>query len=127
TTAGIAIGGIGRSPLDKRATIHRPWRLQTVARPQGTRFKRRDQLVSETVAADSLESNTWTQASEQAPLRRDHRCDDLVAKALTQDRAQLSNCISEAHLNSRSPGPIFAGKQVRFGASQTGAAAFLHE
>src|SRR4029450_11336838 len=100
---------------------------QAIARPQGARFKRGDQLLGETVAADPLKADARTQSSKQAALRCDHRRDDLIAEALAQHRAQFADCISKPKLDRRAAGPVLAGEQVSLGTCETGPTALLHQ
>ena len=65
--------------------------------------------------------------AEQAAVGADQRHEHLVAEALAQRGAQVTDAVNEAEFERPPPGPVFAGEQAVFRAAELVAAPRLHQ
>src|SRR5262245_20633326 len=116
-------GGHGRSPVRTSS--------QSVARPQRTRFERRDDLLGETrtpqQTLETRRADARLHAPEPAARGRDERREHILAEARPQRRAQVADRVGKAELDRLAAGPVFAGEHGFFRAFEARPAAALDE
>src|SRR6266436_2465908 len=100
---------------------------QTKSRPDGASFESRYDVVHEAVSLnaesqEALRSNaghTRRPSPEQRTLRRDRRDHDVLAEALTQERAHVAELIDQPESLRGLGHPILAGEHRIFGAGES--------